>query len=166
MNELMTGKSPVGGPFTLTDAWGKKKSLEDYRGKVVLLYFGYTTCPDVCPTDLAIIGAALRSLGAEAGEVQLIFVTLDPRRDTARLLRDYVAAFDKRFVALRGSEAEVRKVARSYKVFSRKVPRPDGGYFVDHSAFTFIIDRAGNYRAFLPPGTPADRMAVMVKEAM
>lgn len=167
MNELMSGRAAVGGPFTLTDPWGKPRSLAEFRGKVVLLYFGYTFCPDVCPTDLAAIAAMLRSLGPRAGEVQPIFVTLDPERDRPEVLRDYVAAFHPAFVALRGSERETRRVATSFKVFYEKAPLPQSeGYLVDHMAFTFLLDRNGEYVAFFPPGTRPERMAIMVREAL
>ena len=167
MNELMAGKTPVGGPFTLDDPSGKPRTLEEFRGKVVLLYFGYTACADVCPTDLAVIGSMLRSLGGAGDAVQPLFVTLDPQRDTPEVLREYAAAFHPRLVALRGTEEETRRVARSYKVFYEKVRQPGGGaYVIDHSAFTFLIDRNGKYVAFSPPGTSADRMAVMVREAL
>ncbi len=167
MNELMSGKTAVGGPFTLADPSGRPRFLDEFRGSVVLLYFGYTYCPDVCPTDLAIIGAMLRSLGPQAKAVQPLFVTLDPQRDTPQVLREYVAAFHPRFVALRGSEEDTRRLALSYKVFYEKVRGADGGpYLIDHAAFTFLIDRNGQYVAFFPPGTKADRMAVMVREAL
>jgi len=167
MNELMSGKAQVGGPFTLTDQYGKARTLGEFRGGVVLLYFGYTSCPDVCPTDLAAIGAMLRSLGPQADAVQPLFVTLDPERDTPGVLREYVASFHPRFVALRGSEEETRRVALSYKLFYEKVrPAGAGTYFIDHAAFTFLIDRTGRYVAFFPPGTKAERMAVMVREAL
>jgi cytochrome oxidase Cu insertion factor (SCO1/SenC/PrrC family) len=167
MNELMSGKLPVGGPFTLAGPDGKPLALEDFRGKVVLLYFGYTYCPDVCPTDLAAIAVMLRSLGAQAGEVQPLFITLDPSRDSAAVLRAYVGAFHPAFIALRGSEEETRRVALSYKVFYEKVRRSGtDAYFIDHAAFTFLLDRQGKYVAFFPPGTNAERMAVMVREAL
>ena len=165
MNELMTGKTPVGGPFTLTDGSGTPRSLADFRGKVVLLYFGYMFCPDVCPTDLARIGAMMKLLGAEAEAVQPLFITLDPLRDTPALIKEYAAAFHPRLVALHGSEAETRRIATSYKVFYEKVPQGTT-YFIDHTAVTFLIDRNSNYVAFFPPGTHADRMAVMVREAL
>lgn len=165
MNELMSGKAEVGGPFTLPDAWGKPRALADFRGKLVLLYFGFASCPDVCPTDLAVIGEALRQLGAQGDEVQPIFVTLDPLRDTPQVLREYAAAFHPRFVALRGSEAQTREVATRYKVFYEKVPQA-GSYTVDHMAFTFVLDRAGRYVAFLPPGTRADRMATLLRQTL
>jgi protein SCO1/2 len=114
MNELMSGKVPVGGSFALDDQWGKPRTLDDFRGRVVLLYFGYTHCPDVCPTDLSAIGAMLRLLGAQGDAVQTLFVTLDPQRDTPSVLREYAAAFHPRFVALRGSEDDTRRIALRY----------------------------------------------------
>jgi len=165
MNELMSGKKAVGGPFTLVDGSNKPRSLADFRGKLVLLYFGYLFCPDVCPTDLARIAAMMNSLGAEGAAVQPLFITLDPLRDTPTLIKEYAAAFHPRIIALRGSEEETQKIATSYKVFYEKVPQ-GGTYFIDHTAYTFLIDRNGKYIAFFPPGTHADRMAVMVREAL
>ena len=162
MNELMSGKAAVGGPFALTDQFGRERSLGEFRGRVVLLYFGYAYCPDVCPTDLAAIGGTLRELGPRANEVQPVFVTLDPQRDTPDVLRQYVAAFHPRFVALRGSEAQTREVALKYKLFYQRVDER----FIDHSAFTFLLDRNGGYVGFFPPGTRSDRMAAMVRESL
>jgi protein SCO1/2 len=165
MNELMSGKYPIGGPFTLTDPAGKRVALADFKGKLVLLYFGYATCPDVCPTDLAQIGLALRALGAAAEEVQPIFVTLDPRRDTPAVLREYATVFHPRFVSLTGSEEEVRRVATDFKVFFEKVPRPGtSNYAIDHTAYTFLLDREGKFVILFPPGTEAGRMAEMLRE--
>jgi protein SCO1/2 len=163
MNELMSGRARVGGPFALPDASGRLRSLAEFRGKQVLLYFGFASCPDVCPTDLAVIGEALRLLGPQAEQVQPVFVTLDPARDTPEVLREYVAAFHPRFVALRGSEAQTRDVATRYKVFYEKVPQA-AGYMIDHMAFTFLLDRAGRYVAFFPPGTPPGRMAALLRQ--
>ena len=167
MNDLMSGKAQVGGPFTLEDQYGKRRSLADFRGKFVLLYFGYTFCPDICPTDLAAMAQAIRTLDAAGHVLQPIFVTLDPERDTRELLRNYAAAFHPRFVALRGSEEEVRRVATAYKIYFEKV-RPPGSsvYLIDHMAFVFLLDRDGRYVAFFPPGTTAERMAVMVCEVL
>jgi cytochrome oxidase Cu insertion factor (SCO1/SenC/PrrC family) len=162
MNELMSGSVAVGGPFALSDQFGRERTLAEFRGRIVLLYFGYTGCADVCPTDLAAIGGALRALGPKAADVQPVFVTLDPRRDTPEVLRQYVVAFDPRFVALRGSEAQTRDVALKYKVFYQRVDEP----FIDHAAFTFLLDRNGDYVGFFPPGTRSDRMAAMVKESL
>ena len=164
--ELTSGTVNVGAPFTLRDANGKRRSLADFRGKVVVLYFGFTFCPDVCPTDLAQIGKALRSLGPRAKEVQPLFVTLDPARDTPRLLRRYVRSFHPAIVALTGSEAEVRRVARDFKVYSERIPDDRGGYTIAHAAFTFVLGRDGRYREFTPPGTPAGRIAAVIEDAL
>ncbi len=167
MNELMSGKAPVGVPFTLTSAQGKRVSLADFRGKLVLLYFGYTYCPDVCPTDLLAMAQTLKLLGKNGDQVQPIFVTLDPARDTRELLRGYAAAFHPRIVALSGSEGEIRRIATAYKVFYEKVTPPNSKtYFIEHSAFTFLLDRNGKYVLFFPPGTPPDRMTAMVREQL
>lgn len=167
MNDLMSGKARVGAPFTLTDQNGNARSLADFRGKLVLLYFGYTFCPDVCPTDLIAIGRLVQALGKDGGAVQPVFVTLDPERDTQEILRDYAAAFHPRFVALRGSEQETRRIATAYKVYYEKVKPPGSSvYVIEHTAFIFLLDRRGNYVAFFPPGTTVDRMAVMVRETL
>jgi cytochrome oxidase Cu insertion factor (SCO1/SenC/PrrC family) len=167
MNELMSGKVPVGGPFVLSDPDGRRVALADFRGKLVLLYFGYATCPDVCPTDLGIIAQALRDLGDAGGEVQPVFVTLDPERDTPAVLREYVAAFHPRLVALTGTEGEIRRVATDYKVFFEKVPMPGTKtYLIDHTAYTFLLDREGRFVSLFPPGTPPPRMATLLREQL
>lgn len=167
MNELMSGKVPVGGPFTLIDPMGNSRSLSEFRGKVVLLYFGFMSCPDICPTDLLAIGKTINSLGEQGSQVQPLFITLDPERDTREALRGYVAAFHPRFVALTGSEAELRRVATSYKVFFEKVSLPNTTtYTIDHAAFTFVLDREGKYVGLFPPGTPMERMATMLREKL
>jgi cytochrome oxidase Cu insertion factor (SCO1/SenC/PrrC family) len=167
MSELMSGNAPVGGPFTLEDQYGKRKSLVDFRGSVVLLYFGYVYCPDICPTDLLAIAELIRTLGSHGDAVQPVFVTLDPQRDTAEVLRSYASAFHPRLIALRGSEKEVRRVATDYKVFFEKVkPRGSSTYVIDHMAFIFVLDRQGRYVAFFPPGTGAQRMKAIVLEML
>jgi protein SCO1/2 len=167
MYELMSGKYPIGAPFTLADPAGRRVSLSDFRGKLVLLYFGFASCPDVCPTDLVIIGDALRRLGAGADEVQPLFVTLDPQRDTPALLREYARAFHPRFVALSGTEEEIRRVATDFKVFYEKVQLPGTKtYTIDHTAYTFLLDREGRFVILFPPGTPADRMVFMLREQL
>jgi protein SCO1/2 len=166
MNELMSGRHPIGAPFTLRDPDGRRVALADFRGKLVLLYFGYATCPDVCPTDLAQVGLAVRALGAAAAQVQPVFVTLDPQRDTPAVLREYATVFHPRFVSLTGTEDEVRRVATDYKVFFEKVPLPGGGYAIDHTAYTFLLDREGKFVILFPPGTEADRMGEMLREQL
>jgi protein SCO1/2 len=167
MKDLMLGKARVGGPFTLTDQHGSPRSLADFRGKLVLLYFGYTFCPDVCPTDLLAIGRLIQALGRDGNAVQPVFVTLDPERDTQAVIGNYATAFHPRFVALRGSERETRRIATAYKVYYEKVKPPGSStYVIDHTAFIFLLDREGDYVAFFPPGTTVDRMAVMVREVL
>jgi cytochrome oxidase Cu insertion factor (SCO1/SenC/PrrC family) len=167
MNELMSGKTPVGAPFALSNPHGKRVSLADFRGKLVLLYFGYASCPDVCPTDLLAIAQTVKSLGKQGDQVQPLFITLDPARDTPDVLRGYAAAFHPRLIALTGSDDEIRRIATAYKVFYEKVriERADL-YLIDHSAFMFLLDRHGKYVMFFPPGTTAQRMAVMVREQL
>lgn len=166
MRELESGEA-VGTAFTLTDPKGRQRSLADFRGKVVVLYFGFTTCPDVCPTDLLQIARAVRAQGRHEREVQPVFVTLDPERDTANLLGSYAKAFHPRLVALRGTEAETRRIARAFKVYYRRVPRGSGtDYAIDHVAIALILDREGRYVDFIHPGTPSGRMAVMIRETL
>ena len=164
MNELMTGTDPIGGPFQLTDQKGRPAGPTQWRGKLVLMYFGYTSCPDACPTDLSGISAAIATLGAEGDRIQPVFVTLDPLRDTPTLLAAYVRNFNPRFVALGGTEQEVRRVASSYKVFYEKVARPGSDdYMIDHTSFTYVLDAAGHYVGYFPPGTSGERIAEQLR---
>lgn len=165
MDDLMSGKVPVGGPFTLTDQHGGSTGLADFRGKLVLLYFGFMSCPDICPTDLLAIGQAIQLLGTQGDQLQPVFITLDPERDKRETLGAYTASFHPRFVALTGSEAQIRRIATDYKVFFEKVEVPrTGTYTIDHAAFTFLLDRDGKYIGLFPPGTPPERMAAILRE--
>jgi protein SCO1/2 len=139
--------------FHLTDMTGRPRSLADFRGKVVLIFFGYTRCPDVCPTTMADLKAVMQKLGPDADRVQVLFVTLDPARDSAALLSQYVPAFDPRFVGLRGDEAATAQTAKEFKVFYQKVPgaTPDG-YTLDHTAGTYVFDPSGHIRLFIRQG--------------
>jgi protein SCO1/2 len=165
MEDLMTGRGPIGGAFVLTDHTGARRALSDFRGKVVILYFGYTYCPDVCPTDLAQIAELLRSLGPRASEVQVLYVTVDPERDTAAHLAGYVRAFDARILGLTGSVQEIRDVATRYKAYFAKVPAAHG-YLMEHSANIYILDREGAFAGSLPPGTKAERLGDVVRERL
>ncbi|MBU3597879.1 SCO family protein [Polynucleobacter bastaniensis] len=166
MNDLMSGKGRVGGPFTLLDQNGKKRTLAEFKGKVVLIYFGYMFCPDICPTDLSNLAGLLKRLGKDSAQVQVIFITLDPARDTQEFIGKYVEYFDKRILGLRGTEQQTKQVATQYKTFYEKVGLKDGQYVIDHTAFTYIMNRNGKYLAFFPPGTSPERMEVMVREAL
>jgi cytochrome oxidase Cu insertion factor (SCO1/SenC/PrrC family) len=164
MDVLMWNREPVGGPFVLVDHQGKVRTQADFKGKLMLIYFGFTFCPDVCPTDLQAIGLALDQLGASGDAVQPLFITLDPNRDTAQHLAEYVPLFHPRLIGLTGDETAIRQAARAYKVYYAKVPRSDGSdYTVDHSAYIYLMDRAGQYLGFFPPGTPPDRMADLIR---
>jgi cytochrome oxidase Cu insertion factor (SCO1/SenC/PrrC family) len=159
MNDLMTGRGGIGGPFSLTDQRGQPAGTAQWRGKVVLLYFGYLSCPDACPTDLAAIGAAIDALGPAGSAVQPVFVTLDPSRDTPGLIGRYAERFHPRFAALGGSEAQTREVATAYKVYFEKVPGSGTvAYSIDHTSFTYVLDADGSYAGFFPPGTSASRI--------
>ena len=166
MNELMSGKGAVGGSFTLTDHFGQTRSLADFQGKVVLIYFGYMFCPDICPTDLANIARLLALLDKDSANVQAIFITLDPTRDTQELIGKYVAHFDKRILGLRGTEAQTKELATQYKTYYEKVRVNGPQYLIDHTAFIYLMNREGKYVAFFPPGTIPERMATMVREEL
>jgi len=146
--------------FSLQDPTGATRSLADFRGKVVVVFFGFTQCPDVCPTTLSTLAEAMRLLGPDADRVQVLFVTVDPERDTAALLAEYVPAFDKRFLGLRGDEAALEQTAKEFKVIYQKVPgaTPDT-YTVDHSAGTFVYDPAGRLRVYMGHGQTAEAFA-------
>lgn len=136
--------------FTLTDHTGKQRTLQDFRGKLVVMFFGYTQCPDVCPTTMSEMAAVMKELGPSADDVQVLFVTVDPERDTQELLSHYVPAFDKRFIGLYGNAEQTAKVAKEFKVFYAKQPGADpGSYTVDHTAGSFVFDRQGQLRLFI-----------------
>lgn len=160
MDELMWGHRPVNTSFALTDHHGKLRTHEDFRGKLLIVYFGYMFCPDICPTDLQVIAQAIDRLGPKGEAVQPLFITVDPDRDTSEALASYVPLFHPQLVGLTGAREEVRRVARGYKVYFARV---SGGrmsaYVLDHSAFIYLVDAAGRYLGFLPPGTSPDRLA-------
>jgi protein SCO1/2 len=139
--------------FSLTDHNGKPRTLADFKGKVVVLFFGYTQCPDVCPTTMAEMASVMKQLGPKADQVQVLFVTLDPERDTRELLASYVPQFDQRFLGLYGSAADTARVAKEFKVFYTKVPgsTPDT-YSIDHTAGSYVFDRDGKLRLFVRHG--------------
>jgi len=149
----------VGGDFSLTDHTGKRRTLGDFKGKVVVLFFGYTNCPDVCPTTMSELNGALKELGAKANDVQVLFVTVDPERDTQELLAQYVPAFNPSFLGLRGNQAELEAVTKSFKVFYQKSPTPGGSYMMDHTAASFVFDKQGRVRLLVSYGSGASVFA-------
>jgi protein SCO1/2 len=164
MDAVMWGKEPIGGPFDLIDQAGKRRTDADFRGKFLLLYFGFTYCPDVCPTDLVAMGLALDQLGAAGGAVQPLFITVDPERDTPEHLAQYVPFFHPRLIGLTGSADQIRKVANAYRAYFAKVAISGGAeYTVDHSSFIYLMDGSGRYLGFFPPGSSAERMAEVIR---
>jgi cytochrome oxidase Cu insertion factor (SCO1/SenC/PrrC family) len=164
MDILMWNREPVGGPFELVDHSGRARTEQDFRGRLMLVYFGFTWCPDVCPTDLQAIGLAMDKLGVDSAKVQPLFITVDPERDTPMHLADYIKQFDPRLIGLTGSVQAIRKAADAYKVYYARVDlNKDAGYTVDHTAFIYLMDRDGNYLGFFPPGTSADRMVEIIR---
>jgi protein SCO1 len=161
---LISGHAPVGGPFELTDQAGHRRSDTDFRGKLVVLYFGYTYCPDVCPTELQSISLALDELGVAGEAVQPLFITVDPDRDTPARLAEFVSSFHPRLIGLTGSSAEIRKTAIAYRTFFVKngatTPRD---YSVDHTGFIYLIGKDGYYLGFLPPGSTPDEIAGAIR---
>jgi protein SCO1/2 len=155
-NVDITG-ADYGKDFTLVDHTGRTRTLADFRGKAVVMFFGYTHCPDVCPTTMAELKMVKEQLGQDGGRVQVLFVTVDPERDTQQVLAQYVPAFDPGFIGLRGDSAATAKVAKEFKVFYQKVPgsRPDN-YSVDHTAGSYVFDPQGRLRLFVRHGNAAD----------
>ena len=143
--------------FALTDHNGKPRTLADFKGKVVVVFFGYTQCPDVCPTTLSELAGIKKALGSEAERLQVIFITLDPQRDTPELMAGFVPAFDSSFLGLWGEQAVIDKVAKDFKVFAKKVPSKDSkSYTVDHTAGSYVFDDQGHIRLFVRHGQGVD----------
>lgn len=174
MGYLLSQKSPVegfkkiGGEFVLQSASGPV-ALSDYRGKVVLLYFGYTFCPDVCPTSLAAIAGALNQLAPdELSQVQTLFISVDPDRDTPEKLAEYVKFFHPSMVGLTGSHEEIARIANQYVVLYRKVESPEAGdnYSVDHSSTTFVVGRDSVVRSFVQHGAAPDEVLEVIRSAL
>jgi len=145
--------------FDLPDADGQRRHLADFKGKVTVVFFGYTQCPDVCPTTMIELAEVKKALGADGARVQGIFVTIDPERDTPQVLKPYVTNFSPDFVALRGSDDETRAVAKQFKVFYAKVPgRTEGSYTMDHTAGSYVFDAQGRIRLFTRYGSGAEAL--------
>jgi protein SCO1 len=162
----VTGAS-FGRDFALTDHTGKARTLADYRGKAVVVFFGYTQCPDACPTTLGALAEAMKQLGSEAERVQVLFVTVDPERDTQPLLAQYVPAFDPRFAGLYGDAAATERVAKEFKIIYQKQPgATPGTYTVDHSTGSFIFDPQGRLRVYVSHGQGPEVFAHDLREVL
>jgi protein SCO1/2 len=146
--------------FTLTDHNGKQRTLEDFRGKAVVVFFGFTQCPDVCPTTLVEMANVRKMLGPDADRLQVLFVTVDPERDTPEHLKQYVPAFDPSFIGLTGDQAAIEKVAKDFRVFYQKVPgKEKGNYTLDHTAGSYVFDPQGRIRLFIRHGKGPEPIA-------
>ena len=153
-----------GRSLALPDQNGRMRTLDDFKGKVTVLFFGYTQCPDVCPTTMAELAQVKKSLGAEGDRVQGVFVTIDPERDTPEILKNYVASFDPGFVALRGTPEQTAAAAKEFKVFYAKVPgKSPGSYTMDHTAASYVLDADGKVRLFVRYGSGAPALAADLK---
>ena len=162
----ITGSS-FGRDFELRDPQGATRRLADFRGKAVVVFFGYTQCPDVCPTTLAALAEAMKDLGPDADRVQVLFITVDPDRDTPALLAQYVPAFDRRFLGLYGDAEATARTAKEFKIIYQKVPGSSvGTYTMDHSAGTYVFDPQGRLRLYVANGQGADVFAHDLRELL
>ena len=151
----------------LTDHTGKPRALTDFKGKAVVLFFGYTHCPDVCPTTMLDLKQTMKLLGPRADELQVLFVTLDPERDTQAVLAQFVPSFDKRFIGLRGNEQEISAVTATFKIYAKKVDvQGKGGYTVDHSAGMYVFDKVGKIRLYIDYGEKPSDIANDIKQIL
>jgi protein SCO1/2 len=141
--------APIGGPFTLTDDAGTPVTEKALAGKPSAIYFGYTFCPEVCPTTLLDLSRWIEKLGPDADRLNYVFVTVDPERDTPKLMHTYVSAFDKHIRGFTGAPEQIAKIAREYRVYYKKVPTDDGGYVMDHSSIIYLMDSNGKFVAVI-----------------
>jgi protein SCO1/2 len=165
----------IGGPFTLVNQAGKTVTEKDFRGNFLLVYFGYTYCPDVCPTELQAMAAAIDELGPLGDKVQPLFITVDPARDTPAQLADYVALFHPRLIGLTGSSEQIAAVAKAYKVYFARADAGAGSsgaaeatsaYLMDHSAFVYLMGPSGQFITLFPGGTSPAAMAAAIRERL
>ncbi len=167
-NSAVSGKALIGGPFTLVDDTGKRVTDKDYRGRYMLVFFGYTSCPDICPAGLQLISAALDKLGPKADRVTPIFISVDPERDTAQKLAAYVKNFNPHLVGLTGTPEEIAAVAKAYKVFYQKVPNQSSpaDYGMDHTSIIYLMDANGEFVTHFTPTTTVDAMTAKLDKLL
>lgn len=161
----LTGSKEYGQDFSMPDQHGQRRSMADFKGKVVLVFFGFTQCPDVCPTTLGDLAAVKKKLGAKGDKLQVIFASVDPARDTPEILQAYLANFDPSFLALRGSDEETARMAKDFKVYYKRVEgQTPGSYTMDHTAGDYIFDPEGRLRLYSRYGTPVDTLAKDIEQ--
>jgi protein SCO1/2 len=167
-NVDITGSTAFGKDFSLLDPDGKTRTLADFKGKVVVMFFGYTQCPDVCPTTLMEMQQVMTLMGPQADKVQVLFVTLDPERDTAAILKQYVPAFDPRFLGLRpADEVALEQVTKDFKIYYKKVPGSSpGSYTMDHTAGSYAFDPDGHLRLYIKHAQGPETLAHDLKELL
>jgi cytochrome oxidase Cu insertion factor (SCO1/SenC/PrrC family) len=164
MDVLMWNREPVGSPFALIDHNGQDRTDADFRGKLMLVYFGFTFCSDVCPTDLMAIAGAMDELGPASEALQPLFITVDPEKDRPEQLKEYVKLFHPRLIGLTGDAPQIRKLTSAYKVYyAKSQPSKPLDLGIDHTAYVYLMGRDGGYLGFFPPGTSVDRMADAIR---
>jgi cytochrome oxidase Cu insertion factor (SCO1/SenC/PrrC family) len=156
---VITGEPTVGGPFRLTDQNGRTVSDADFRGRYMLIYFGYSFCPDVCPTTLGVMAQALEKLGGDSKRVVPIFISVDPARDTPKVLADYMKAFGPNFIGLTGSQDQIKTVEKEYRVYATKRPLENGNYGMDHSSVIYLMGPNGKIISFYDEALSPDDLA-------
>jgi len=162
------GKALVGGPFELVDHTGKTVTDKDFRGRFMLVYFGFTFCPDICPSGLQVMAAALDKVGAKADRIVPIFITVDPERDTPAQLAQYVSSFHPRLIGLTGSPEQTAAVQKAYRVYAKKVAddKSSAGFTFDHTSLMYLMDPKGDYVAHFTHATPVERIAERLAQAL
>jgi protein SCO1/2 len=165
---VVSGKALVGGPFALTDGSGKRVTDKDFRGRYMLVFFGFTSCPDICPAGLQLISAVLDNLGSKADRLVPIFVSVDPERDTPEKLAGYVKNFNARFVGLTGTPEEIAAVTKAYRVYYKKVPNAEvaGDYGMDHTSIIYVMGPDGEFVTHFTPATTLDEMTAKLDKLL
>ncbi|MFT5509988.1 MAG: cytochrome oxidase Cu insertion factor (SCO1/SenC/PrrC family) [Hyphomicrobiaceae bacterium] len=162
--DITVGKALIGGPFELTSHDGKRVRDAKYRGKLMLVYFGFTYCPDICPAGLQVISAALDNIGAQSDKVAPLFITVDPERDTPEQLKSYVSSFHPSLTGLTGSAADISAAAKAYRVYYRKAQDPSlSEYTMDHTSFVYLMDDKGDFITHFPHAVTPDKLAARLK---
>ena len=163
-----SGKALIGGPFSLVDQNGNRVTEKDFGDRYMLVFFGFTSCPDICPAGLQLVSAALDKLGEKANRIVPVFISVDPERDTPEKLGEYVQNFDARFVGLTGTPEEIAKAAKAYRVYYKKVPNADlpDDYAIDHTAIFYLMDPNGDFVTHFTPTTPVEEMAARLDTAL
>ena len=165
----VSGKALIGGPFSLIDGTGKRVTEQTYRGRYMLVFFGFTSCPDVCPAGLQLMSAALEKIGPKADRITPLFITLDPERDTPEKVASFVKNFNPRIVGLSGTPDDIAKVAKAYRVYYQKVPTEGGApgnYSLDHSSIIYLMDPKGEYVTHFTPTTTVEQLTAKLDKSL